>query len=88
MSMKILTAIKKYLILEITGLSQNTSMLKKLVIGIVKDKTGGIVIEKFVALKAKMYSFLVDSNSEHKIAKGMNRNVLATIGHNKYNNVL
>ena len=35
-----------------------------------------------------MYSFLVDDNSEHKKAKGANRNVLTTISHNEYKNVL
>ena len=35
-----------------------------------------------------MYSFLVDDNGEHKRAKGMSRNVVATISHNKYKDVL
>ena len=56
----------------------------KLVIGKMKDETAGITIKLIVALKPKMYSFLVD-NSEHKKAKGMNRNVAATISHNEYN---
>ena len=34
-----------------------------------------------------MYSFLVD-NSEHTKANGMNRNVVATINHNEYKDVL
>ena len=34
-----------------------------------------------------MYSFLADSN-EHKKAKGGNKNVIATIGHNEYKDVL
>ena len=38
---------------------------KKLVIGKMKDETGGVAIEEFVRLKPKMYSFLV-SNDEHK----------------------
>ena len=37
------------------------------VIGKMKDETGGVAIEEFVGLKPKMYSFLVD-NSEHKKA--------------------
>ena len=41
----------------------------KLATGKMKDKTGGIAIEEFVRLKAKMYSFLVDNNSEHKKQK-------------------
>ena len=34
-----------------------------------KDETGGVAIEGFVVLKPKMYSFLVDENSEHKKVK-------------------
>ena len=41
---------------------------------------------RFVGLKHKMYSFLVD-NSEHKKAKYVNRNVVAAIIHNEYKNV-
>ena len=46
-----------------------------------KDETGGVANEEFVELKPKMYSFLVD-NSEHKKAKCVNENVVATISHN------
>ena len=45
----------------------------KLVIEKMKNYTGSVTIEKFVELKPKMYSFVVD-NSEHKRAKGVNRN--------------
>ena len=47
-----------------------------------------VAIEEFVGLKTKMYSFLVDDNSEHKKAKGVNRNVVAKISHNEYKDVL
>ena len=51
-----------------------------------KDKTTGVArIEEFVGLK--MYSYLVDDNSEYKKAKDVNKNV-ATIGHNEYKDVL
>ena len=59
----------------------------KLVIGKMKDEIGGVVIEEFVGLKPKMYSFLVDNN-ERKKAEGVNKNVVATIGHNEYKDVL
>ena len=52
-----------------------------------KDKTGGVAIKEFVGLKPKMYSFLVDNN-EHKKAKVVNRNVVATITHHEYKDVL
>ena len=35
-----------------------------------------------------MYSYLVNDNSEHKKAKGVNRNVVAKLSHNEYNDVL
>ena len=35
-----------------------------------------------------MYLFLVNDNSEHKIAKGVNKNVVATIIHGEYKDVL
>ena len=53
-----------------------------------KDETAGVSVEEFVGLKPKMYSFFVDDNSEHKQAKGMNKNVVATVSHNEYKDVL
>ena len=38
-------------------------------------------------MKAETYSFLVD-NSEHKKAKGVNNNAVATIRHNEDKDVL
>ena len=51
----------------------------KLVFGRMKDETVGVAIEGFVGLKPKMYSYLVDDKSEHKKAKGVNRNIVAKI---------
>ena len=53
-----------------------------------KDETGGVAIKRFVGLKPKMCSFLVDDNSEHKKAKVVNKSVVTTVSHNKYNYVL
>ena len=53
----------------------------KLVVGKRKDETADVAIEKFVGLKPKMYSFLVK-------AKGMNKNVVATISQNEYKYIL
>ena len=39
-------------------------------------------------MKPKIYSYLVNDNSEHKKAKGVNRNVVATKSNNKYKDVL
>ena len=44
----------------------------RLVVGKIKDETGGVAIEEFVGLKPKMYFSLVDNSSEHKKAKGVN----------------
>ena len=55
----------------------------KLVIGKMNDETGGIMIEEFVRLKSKIYSFMVSNNNEHKKAKHVNRNVIATKSHNE-----
>ena len=60
----------------------------KLVVGKIKDETTGVAIEEFVGLKPKMYSYLVNDNSEHKKAKGVNRNVVATKSHSEYRDVL
>ena len=54
----------------------------KLINGKMKDETGGVANEEFVGLKPKMYLFLVDKN-EYKKAKAVNKNVVATIGHNE-----
>ena len=35
-----------------------------------------------------MYLFLVHENSEHKKAKSANKNVILTMSHNKYKNIL
>ena len=53
----------------------------KLAIDKMKDETAGVAIEEFVRLKAKMYSYLVDDNSNHKKIKPANRNVVATLSH-------
>ena len=53
-----------------------------------KDESRDVAIEKFVGLKPKVHLFLVDDNSEHKKAKGMNRNVVAAITHIEYKDVL
>ena len=46
--------------------SKYYDVLNKLVVGKIKDKTGGFAIKEFAGLKPTMYSFLVDDTSEHK----------------------
>ena len=60
----------------------------KLVVSKKKYETPGAAIKEFVGLKPKMYSYLVDDNSEHKKAKGIDKNIVATISYNKYKDVL
>ena len=57
-------------------------------VGKMKDETTGVVIEEFVGLKSKVYSYLVDDNREHKKTMGINKNVVATVSHNEYKDVL
>ena len=40
-----------------------------------EGEIGSPASEEFVALKAKMYSFLVDNNSEYKKTQGVDKNV-------------
>ena len=73
---------------EMFGYSNYTTKPKycdnsiKLVVGKMKYETVGVAIQEFIGLKPNMYLHLVDDNSEHKMAKGMNKNVVATINHN------
>ena len=60
----------------------------KVVLGKMKDETAGVAIEEFVRSKRKMYSYLIDDNSDHKKAKGVNRNIVATISHSGYKKFL
>ena len=46
------------------------------------------IIEEFVGLNLKMCSFLVDDNNEHKKVKFVNKNVVETISHNEWKDVL
>ena len=62
--------------------------LNKLGVGKMTDETAGVATEEIVGLKPKIYSYLVDDNSEHKKAKCVNKNVVATISHYEYKDVL
>ena len=56
-------------------------------VGKIKDDIVGVAIEELFGLKSKMYPYLVDDNGEHKKAKGINKNVAATINQNEYKDV-
>lgn len=51
-------------------------------------ETRSVAIEEFVGSNPNMYLFLVDNNSKHKKAKGVDRNVVATISDNEYEDIL
>ena len=48
----------------------------KKVIGLMKDKLGGKIMTEFVALKPKVYSYLMDDGNSDKKAKGENKCVI------------
>ena len=48
----------------------------KKVIGLIKDELGGKIMARFVGLKAKTYSYLIDDGSEDKKAKGTKNRVI------------
>ena len=48
----------------------------KKVIGLMKDELGGKIMTKFVGLRAKTYSYLIDDSSEDKKAKGTKKCVI------------
>ena len=60
----------------------------KLMVGKMKDEADGVAIKKFFGLNQKMFSFSLDASRDHKKAKGVNKNVVATISHNIYKDVL
>ena len=45
-------------------------------IGLMKDKLGGKIMTKFVGLRAKTYSYLIDDGREDKKAKGTKKCVI------------
>ena len=55
----------------------------KLVAGNMKVETRGVAIGWFVGFNPKINSFLVNHNSNHQKAKGVNKDVVATVSHTK-----
>ena len=48
----------------------------KNVIGLMRDELGGKIMTKFVGLRAKTYSYLIDQSSEDKKSKGTKKCVI------------
>ena len=58
-------------------------------IGLMKDKLGGKIMTKFVGLRAKTYSYLIDDGREDKKAKGTKKCVIKkTLKFENYKNCL
>ena len=83
MFLKILVRLKK----DDYSVKSNYYDSHKLFVGKIKDEMGCNAIEEFVALKLKMYSFLVDDTSEHKKGNNENKNTVAAISHSEYKDV-
>ena len=63
--------------------SKNYDNSNKLFFDKIKNETVGLATKEFVGLKLKMQPFLVDERSEHKKAKDVNENAVATISHSE-----
>ena len=70
------------------------TMKNKKVIGLVKDETGGKIIEEFIGLRSKLYSYKIHEGKEEvkhevKKCKGIKKNVIKDkITHEDYKNCL
>ena len=53
-----------------------------------KDKFKGKIISEFIGLKSKMYSLIAVDGEDVKKAKGVNKNIIKKIRHEKYTDVL
>ena len=58
---------KHLVVIQRIKVSLNYDNSKKLVVGKMKNETGGFAIEEFVGLKANIYSFLVEALVNMKI---------------------
>ena len=58
---------KHLVVIQKIKVSMNYDNSKKLVVGKMKNETGGFAIEEFVGLKANIYSFLVEALVNMKI---------------------
>ena len=69
--------------------SGKPSGLNKKVIGIFRDEAGGKVIDEFVGLRAKLYSYKMFEGEESKKCKGVKKSVVKkSIAHEDYKNCL
>ena len=70
-------------------LSGIPSGLNKKVLGMFKDEAGGEVIDEFVGLRAKLYSYKMQEGEESKKCKGVKKSVVKkSITHEDYEKCL
>ena len=63
--------------------------VNKKVLGMFKDEASGEIIQEFVGLRAKMYSFRMLEQDEHKRCKGIRKNIVKeTITHEDFKQCL
>ena len=60
----------------------------RVLVGKMKDEITGVAVKEMFRLKPEMYSFSVEGSIEHRKAKGINKNVVATISHDEYKDLL
>ena len=61
----------------------------KKVVGMFKDEAGGEIIEEFVGLRAKLYSYRISGKEDHKKCKGIKKVVVRkSITHDDYKKCL
>ena len=70
------------LVLQIMNYELNKPLPKgknKKVIGLMKDELGRQIINKYIGLRAKIYSYYIDGSSEDKKAKETEKCVIDTL---------
>ena len=65
-----------------------TKVKNNKVIGLLKDKLGGQIIEEFAALRPKTYSYLTNDTDENKKAKGLKSVIKQKLKFEDYNTCL
>ena len=83
----ILVRIKKRLILVIIQLGQNNTMIQTISCSDERWNVKRVVV-LLLKKTPKMYSCLVGDSGEHKKVKNLNKNIVATISHGEYKDVL
>ena len=86
MNLKLMMYIKTFGMIKINLITQIIMKIvhilinqKKKVIGKFKDEAASILINEFIGLRSKMYSYIKDNNNGSKTAKGIKKLLLNKI---------